>query len=267
VTCYEQALAAVARMPADQGAQELTCDLHFRMARVLYTTGDFARSRVKFAEAAAAAEALGDDRRQASILGGLCYLLGSEGQHAEAIESGDLALSIARSQGDTGLQIWTSVALGRQHFALGTYAQGRRLQEALSVLERASGEASAINLRYGEAMVPGMLAHVDLLAGHHDRAEHLADQALAIARARGERGDEAWALHLMGSVAAARIPRMPPAPRGRCARPSTWAARSPCARWLRAAGSPSAGFSWPWAAGTPRGPSSPWPRTSSGGCA
>lgn len=326
--CYEQALVAVAGMPADRVAQELTCDLHFRIARVLYTTGDFARSRVKFSEAAAAAEALGDDQRQARILGGLCYLLGSEGEHADAIESGDLALSIARSQGDTGLQIWTSVALGRQHFALGTYAQGverlewvvdtlrtgavdlrlgpgsllpavgartwlalclgqlgqfplaiargeeavriadafesaqdrvwacyclgqilllrgeaeraqplleraaalcedgrfpiyaprvlaslglacargGRLQEALSVLERASGEASAINLRYGEAMVLGMLAHVHLLAGRHDRSQHLADQALAIARGRGERGDEAWALHLIGSVAAARSP-------------------------------------------------------------
>jgi DNA-binding SARP family transcriptional activator len=326
--CYEQALVAVAGMPADQAAQELTCDLHFRMARVLYTTGDFARARAKFAEASAVAEALGDDRRQARILGGLCYLLGSEGEHAEAIESGDLALSMARSHGDVALQVWTSVALGRQHFALGTYALGverlewvvdtlrtgalelrlgpgslhpavgartwlalclgqlgefplaiargeeavrladafelaqdrvwacyclgqvlvlrgeaeraqplleraaalcedgrfpiyaprvlaslglacarsGRVQQALSVLERASEEASAINLRYGEAMVLGMLAHVHLVAGRHDRAQQLADQALAIARGRGERGDEAWALHLVGSVAAARTP-------------------------------------------------------------
>ncbi|MGH7333645.1 MAG: ATP-binding protein [Candidatus Rokuibacteriota bacterium] len=322
VTCYEQALVAAAAMPVDRASQQLTCDLHFTVARTLYWTGDFASARAQFREAEAVAQALGDDRRQAHILGGLGYLLGSEGEHAGAAEAGDLALAIARSLGDTTLQVWTSVALGREQFALGAYplaieqlrstleilrtrtvdwklgpgsllpavgartwlalclsqlgqfpeaitwgeeasriaeavdsAQERvwafyclgqilllrgeadrgqpllesavglcedgrfpiyapralaslgvayarrgRFDEALVILERAAAETSAINLRYGQAMVLAMLAHAYLTAGRPDRAGDLAREALAIARARGERGDEAWALHLIGSL-------------------------------------------------------------------
>lgn len=322
--CYEQALIAVSSMPVDRASQELTCDLRFSVARALHWNGDFARSRAEYREAEAIAQALGDDRRQAHILGGLGYLLGSEGEHAGAIEAGDLALSIARSLGDAALQVWTSVSLGRGYFALGSYslgverlqstveilrtqpvssnlgpaslrpavgartwlalclgqlgrfqeaiawgeegiriaealesapervwasyclgqilllrgeaargqpllesavalcedgrfpiyapralaslgvayARGGRFDEALAILERAAAETSAINLRYGQAMVLAMLAHAYLTAGRPNKAGHLAGQALAIARARGERGDEAWALHLIGSLPA-----------------------------------------------------------------
>ena len=328
VGCYEQALIAAAALPVDRASQALTCDLHFSVARTLYRTGDFATSRSRFRDAEAIAQAIGDDRRQAHILGGLGYLLGSEGEHAGAIEAGDLALSIARSLGDIALQVWTSVALGREYFALGSYSLGierlrwtvdtlrteaintsidprsllpavgartwltlclgqlgrfteavtwgeeavriaeavdsalervwasyclgqilllrgeadrgqplleaavglcedgrfpiyapralaslgvayarrGRFDDALAILERAATETSAINLRYGQAMVLSMLAHAYLTAGRPDRAGDLAREALAIARARGERGDEAWALHLIGSLPTPHAP-------------------------------------------------------------
>jgi DNA-binding SARP family transcriptional activator len=328
VSCYEQALAALARMPTDRGVQERACDVHFSMARALYTTGDFTRSREGFREAEALAQALGDDRREAQILGGLAYLLGSEGEHGDAIEAGDLALSLAQAMGDTATQVWTSVALGRQHFAAGSYRLGAerlagalemlragpperrfgpgtlllpvgartwralclgqlgrfpeaiesgeeavrladarevaqeqawacyclgqvsllrgeaslsqplleravalcedqrfpiyapralaalgiacalrgRLDEALAVLERAAEETAATNLRYGQATVLAMLADAYVATGRHNHARRLAEQSLAIARARGERGDSAWALHLIGSSVAVRTP-------------------------------------------------------------
>src|SRR5262249_28337973 len=58
VSCYEHALTALARMPADRIVQERACDVRFSMARALYTTGDFGRSRESFGEAEAAAQAL-----------------------------------------------------------------------------------------------------------------------------------------------------------------------------------------------------------------
>jgi tetratricopeptide (TPR) repeat protein len=328
VGCYEQALAALARMPAGRRARERACDLQFRVGRALHATGDFGRARERFREAGALARALGDDRREAQILGGLAYLLGSEGEHASAIEAGDLALSLARAIGDTATQVWTSVAVGRQHFAVGgyrpgverleeaveilrgracdrrfgpgtlllpvgartwlalclgqlgrfreaiacgeeavriadalgaaqdrvwscyclgqvfllrgeaargqpllehavalcedrrfpiyapralaalgvAYARGGRLDEAGAVLERAAAETAAIKLRYGQATVLALLAHAHVAAGQPDRARDLAEQALAIARGRAERGDEAWALHLVGSSVPVRTP-------------------------------------------------------------
>jgi len=121
VGCYEQALIATAAMPVDRASQELTCDLHFSVARILYRTGDFARSRVNFREAEALAQALGDDRRQAGILGGLAYLLGSEGEHVSAIEAGDLASTL----GMRPLQARSRLALGRLHLSTGRTREAR----------------------------------------------------------------------------------------------------------------------------------------------
>src|SRR5262245_14685091 len=325
VSCYEQALAALSRMPVDRAVQERACDVRFSMARALYTTGDFGRSRESFGEAEATAQALGDDRREAQILGGLAYLLASQGGPGGAIEAGELAISLAQDVGDTAIQVWTSVALGRQHFAVGGYRVGverlsgavemlrtgaldRRfgpgtlllpvgartwlalclgqlgqfgeaiecgeeavriadaheaaqerawasyclgqvfllrgdvarsqplleravalcedgrfpiytsralasfgvvlaqrgcLDRALPIIERAGAGTAAVDLRYGQATVLAMLAHAHVAMGQHDLARDLAEQSLAIARARGERGDMAWALHLIGSSALA----------------------------------------------------------------
>lgn len=45
-----------------------------------------------------------------------------------------------------------------------------------------------------------------LWADRLEEAERLAVEALAVARERGERGDEGWALHLTAEVAARREP-------------------------------------------------------------
>lgn len=170
----------------------------------------------------------------------LALCLGQLGQFPAAIAAGEEAVGIAEALEAAMERVWACYCLGqvlvlrgeaergqplleravalcedgrfpiyapRARASLGlAYARGGRLQEALTVLERAAEDTSSINLRYGQAMVLGMLAHVNLAAGHHDRARDLAGQALAVARARGERGDEAWALHLIGSVAGARTP-------------------------------------------------------------
>lgn len=328
VGCYEQALAALARMPAGRVVHERACDVRFSMARALYTTGDFKRSREGFREAEALAQALGDDRREAQILGGLAYLLGSEGDHAGAIEAGNLALSLAQAQGDRAIQVWTSVALGRQHFATGgyrlgaerlagavetlwagpfdrrfgpgtlllpvgvrtwlalclgqlgqfpkaiesgedavrladaheaaqecawacyclghvfllrgetarslplleravalcenrrfpiyapralaslgvAYVQRGRVDEAQAILDKAAKETAGSNLGYGQAAVLAMLASAHVAMGRPDHAQRLAEQSLAVARSRGERGDAAWALHLIGSAVALHLP-------------------------------------------------------------
>jgi hypothetical protein len=51
-----------------------------------------------------------------------------------------------------------------------------------------------------------MLAEAHVAMGRPEPARSLAEQSLAVARSRGERGDVAWALHLIGSAVALRSP-------------------------------------------------------------
>ena len=67
-------------------------------------------------------------------------------------------------------------------------------------------ESRAIRLLYGYAGLVTSLGEAWLGAGHFDEASRLAAEAVALARERGERGDEGWALHLTAEIAARRGP-------------------------------------------------------------
>ncbi|MGH7386378.1 MAG: hypothetical protein ACREKG_14465, partial [Candidatus Rokuibacteriota bacterium] len=74
-------------------------------------------------------------------------------------------------------------------------------------LEEALALAESIHLRVAESSSLVLLGEVRLLAGQMDDALATGTRALAMARGRGQRGDEASALHLLGDVAAHREPR------------------------------------------------------------
>ena len=67
-------------------------------------------------------------------------------------------------------------------------------------------ESRAIRLLYGYASLVTSLGEACLGAGQLDEASRLAAEAVALARERGERGDEGWALHLAAEIAARRDP-------------------------------------------------------------
>ena len=81
-----------------------------------------------------------------------------------------------------------------------------RAPEAFPLLDRALADARASNVRYGHSLALVQLGEACLAAGRLDEAIAHGAQALEIARARGERGDEAWALHLSGAATARRQP-------------------------------------------------------------
>jgi DNA-binding NtrC family response regulator/tetratricopeptide (TPR) repeat protein len=318
---YERALAALRRLPEDLGRREQAADLHFELARCLYSTGHFDRATAAYRDAERVAAALGDDDRVARVCTGLAYLLGSEADHHGAIEAGERALVLAKRVADLELQTWTSVGLAREHFAVGDYRRGierarsaldasmptttrfrnlptpvgsrtwlalclastgqfvealtwaeaalaladragsflaqvwasytlgrihsvrghfapaltaleraaallergafpiyaprvlaslgavyaveGRAKDGLALLERAAAEGEAGRILFDHAMVLTQLgeAHLD---GRPDEAERRATQAIELARGHGEKANEAWALHLLGRVAAAR---------------------------------------------------------------
>jgi tetratricopeptide (TPR) repeat protein len=61
-------------------------------------------------------------------------------------------------------------------------------------------EARAIGLLYGYSMILTHIGDAHLEAGRLAEARRPAEEALQIARAHGERGDEAWILHLLGGI-------------------------------------------------------------------
>ncbi len=122
--CFEQALDALGRLAESRETREEVFEIHFALARVAHGLGDFSRALHHYRAAEDLARTLGDDQRLSQVLGGMLYLLSSEGLHGEASEMGERALALARTLDDLTLQAWTGVGLGRAYFALGQYRLG-----------------------------------------------------------------------------------------------------------------------------------------------
>jgi class 3 adenylate cyclase/tetratricopeptide (TPR) repeat protein len=121
VACCEQALAALAHLPESRQTREQAAELRFNLAHSLFSVGQLQRAKESFLLAETLAGALDDHRLLAQINGGLTYLLGSEADFEAATRSGLRALTIATSLGDLGLEVWSSVGLGRVYFGQGNY--------------------------------------------------------------------------------------------------------------------------------------------------
>jgi tetratricopeptide (TPR) repeat protein len=160
------------------------------------------------------------------------------GEFEEAAALGAEALSLASSLGTAHELIWARLGLGRlgvvrMDFAgvadvlepalplcregefavyfprvassLGmAYAALGRVEEGIAMIEQAVGQAGAIGFEFGAALTLAQLGEAYLLAGAWARAEDAGNQALEAAHCFGEQGNEAWALHLLGNVAAAQ---------------------------------------------------------------
>ncbi|HSE03560.1 MAG TPA: sigma 54-interacting transcriptional regulator [Methylomirabilota bacterium] len=99
-----------------------------------------------------------------------------------------------------GLPTWFPWAAALQGYTL---VRSGRPAEGVALLERAVERAQALPFLFGHSQWVAWLAHGHLLAGRPDEAGRLAHEALRLSRQRGERGYEAWALHVLGEVEAA----------------------------------------------------------------
>ena len=86
------------------------------------------------------------------------------------------------------------------------YALSGRVAEALPLLERVVEEAERSGFLYEQALYVAWLSEAYLLADHKENALELAQRALARARTQQERGHQAYALRLLGEIAAQRQP-------------------------------------------------------------
>ena len=74
------------------------------------------------------------------------------------------------------------------------------------MLAQAEQSGAALGTVGGHALRVSYVSEAYLLAGHREEARQCAGRALALARAHQERGHEAWALRLLGEIAAQQTP-------------------------------------------------------------
>jgi class 3 adenylate cyclase/tetratricopeptide (TPR) repeat protein len=123
---------------------------------------------------------------------GLLYL--RQGRRAEAIASLESVLPACRTG---NLVVWFPAIASPLGYA---YALGGRVADGLALLEQAvevTAQRGAVH-----ALRIAHLAEARLVAGDEQKARELATLALEAARARGERAHEAYALRVLGRVAA-----------------------------------------------------------------
>jgi class 3 adenylate cyclase/tetratricopeptide (TPR) repeat protein len=86
------------------------------------------------------------------------------------------------------------------------YTLAERLTEAMPLLTQAMEQAMTTGRVDFQTLSSLSLGETQLLAGHLEEAYALAERALALAREHQERGNEAYALRLLGDITARREP-------------------------------------------------------------
>ena len=131
---------------------------------------------------------------------GVGFLSLRKGDLSRAIPALERCLDLCRV---FNIRLWfpeTAAALGC------AYACAGRVAEALPLLEQAEQSGAAMGTMGGQSLRVGYVSEAYLLAGRMQEAVQLAGRALDLARDHKERGYEAWALRLLGEIAAHQAP-------------------------------------------------------------
>ena len=153
VTCFEQALATLPRLPETRETLELAIDLRFDLRAALFSLAEFGRILDELGKAEALTQALGDQQRLGRTLG---YMAGSvwlRGDHARAIECGERALALGVALADPALQLPAYLYQGLANYSISDYRQAIK-----SLRQMASLGDSSSRDRFGMAGFPSVLA-------------------------------------------------------------------------------------------------------------
>ncbi len=170
------------------------------LSRCFAELGEFAAGLTHAEEGIRIAEAVDQPYDFVSAYSGAGYLYLRKGDLHKAISVLERGVELCR--------VWyIHLLFPGGASALGAaYALSDRVAEALLVLEQAVEQV--ISMRFMAHVSSGLVALSEgyLLAGRADDAMPLAQRALEHARQYNERGNEAWALRLLGKIVAQRDP-------------------------------------------------------------
>ena len=171
-----------------------------RMAWCLAELGEHAEGATLGEEAVRLAEALNHPFDLAYTLSDVGRVYLRQGDLAQAIAVLERGLAICQTQEMPGITIQTMWPLGA------AYTLGGRAGEAVPLLEQAVAQDVSRRGRIFESILFGHLSEAYLANGQIQDAVRTSQQALDHALAHRERGSQAFALRLLGTIAAQRPP-------------------------------------------------------------
>jgi class 3 adenylate cyclase/tetratricopeptide (TPR) repeat protein len=185
------------RSPGDAGF--LSVSSRYWLVRSLAELGEFTEGSVHGAEAVRIAETVEQPFILSHAYLGIGFLHLRQGALSQAIARLEKGLEICQTT-DASLQL--PLAAGALGYA---YTLSGRLTEAQPLLEQAV-ELTAARIVSQYPLWAAPLGEAYLLAGHLEEAHQLAERALARARDTKQQAYEAYALRLLGEIAAQRTP-------------------------------------------------------------
>ncbi|MEE8292439.1 MAG: tetratricopeptide repeat protein, partial [Candidatus Tectomicrobia bacterium] len=166
----------------------------------LAETGAFSEA-MTYAEQALRIAAAGEVPYElVAVYGAVGVLHVRQGELPQARAMLERGLSLCQSAGIPHLFPTLAAHLGA------VYALSGRLAEALPLLEQAVTQGAAMRLMVYHGLAVVGLSQAYLLAGRPDEARAQAWRALELCQTHQERGHQAWALQLLGDIAAHRDP-------------------------------------------------------------
>ncbi|MBI2560878.1 MAG: AAA family ATPase [candidate division NC10 bacterium] len=183
IACFEQALAALRRLPESRETLEGVIDLRIDLHRAYHFLAETQPAVKHLRAAEALAQALGDQRRLGFVLDYLCIELQALGEHQQAVGAGERALAIAAALGDFTLEVETSNHLGQACLSLGDYRRARQL------LERAVTGLESDEARERSGQPPLFAASRASLFARFPRSAHLSGARFQLIRCLYELGE------------------------------------------------------------------------------
>jgi tetratricopeptide (TPR) repeat protein len=162
--------------------------------------GAFAERRTPAEEGIAIAEAVDHPYSRVLAYWGVGFRLLRQGRISQAILVLERTLTLSQTADIPLAFPWVAAPLGT------AYVLSGRIAEALPLLEQAVAQAIEMRLMVDHALRVTWLSEAYLCAGRLDEAGTQAQRALEFSRAHQERGHEAYALRLLGEIAAHRDP-------------------------------------------------------------
>src|SRR5262249_26961640 len=171
-----------------------------RLVLCLAEVGAFAEGSARGAEGMRILEASDYSYPRVAAYFSVGFLHLRKGELDQAIPMFERCLVLCQT---LNFPIWFSAAASVLGYV---YALAGRVAEAMPLLEQAMERAASRRTMIFHALALAWQSEASVLAGRMDEALALVERALKCCREHKERGHEAWALRLLGDIAAQRHP-------------------------------------------------------------
>src|SRR5262245_29814516 len=164
------------------------------LALCLAEVGEFAEAVVRGEEARQIAEEIDHPYSRIAACLGLGGVRMRQGEFEKAVTVLERGFRLCEEVHSPFLFPWIAT-----HWAYASGLSGR-VAEALPLFEQAVERAAEMRLLVYQSQRLAWLSEITLLSGRRDDAVRLGERALELARTHKERGEEAWALRLLGQI-------------------------------------------------------------------